>query len=470
MRLVWLPGIFEAGIAITDDPDNGSFAHFKKIYDLLLTLHVLTSRAMWVFEPIEPTGTPPLNIRIWAPLLSDRECLNYCKELHGEGFEICLHGASSGNNTRERTVAALEFLEREIGPTRTFIFHSKNAENLYWDYKCAPSPLLSALVRLYSKNTCFGEVEGSKYFWGDICRSKISYSRLFRTRQLNTLEFNPSMPYHDFSMPYINYWFSATKGYLARLFEPKAIDALCRQNGACVLYQYLHKYVDEKGKVDPRVRECLERVALDSRILFSPVSALMDRLKQFQLLQLAPYKGTALVINASKKPVDSVQLVLESQESVGQSAHDGIDVIGHRAVIKSLQPLSVCQIFPSEETKIAPLENMKMYSEIAVIRFTLGIIVANCSPQPVAITDSFSRLSSEFPFLKRLEGFEVKVFYSTDEAQRLEILSPISKTELYRLFFGQAKILLREHLFLGRKLSAAEYLEKPGKVEDQLNW
>jgi hypothetical protein len=72
--------------------------------------------------------------------------------------------------------------------------------------------------------------------------------------------------------------------------------------------------------------------------------------------------------------------------------------------------------------------------------------------------------------LKRLEGFEVKVYFSSPEAQRLEILNPISKAELKRLFFGQAKVLLREHLFLGRKISAADYLEKPGKVEDQTNW
>jgi hypothetical protein len=470
MRLVWLPKEYDAAFAITDDPDQGSFDQFKKMYDLLLRLHLPTSRAMWVFPPEEQTGTPPLTIKFFAPLLGDPRCLEYCKELHQNGFEICLHGASSGNNTRQRTIAALDFLEREIGHSRTYIFHSKNAENLYWDHKCAPTPILSALVRLYTKNACFGEVEKSRYFWGDIAKSKLKYFRLFRTRQLNTLAFNPSMPYHNFSMPFINYWFSATKGYLPRLLHPEAINDLCRSHGAGVLYQYLHKYVDEKGNVDPRVRECLEGLAANPRILFVPVSTLMDRLKQFQLLFLVSCKGEAFVINASQNKVDSVQLAVERDEAIGLSSGNGINTSGRKAVIGSIPPMSVHPLCSIGSLKLAPLQQMKMHSNIAEIRFPLGTVVANFSARPAEIADGFERLRKDYPMLKRLEGFEVKVYFSSPEAQRLEILNPISKAELKRLFFGQAKVLLREHLFLGRKISAADYLEKPGKVEDQTNW
>ena len=173
MKLFWLPGTYEAGISITDDPDNGSFIQFKAVYDLLSKVGLPTTRAMWVYKPTEPTGTPPLPISFSAPLLIDKECLDYCKLLSDKGFEICLHGASSGNNSRIKMIEAIQFLEREIGPSRTYICHSKNAENPYWDSKCTDNRFFSRLLRFYSSNECFGEVEESPYFWGDICSQKI---------------------------------------------------------------------------------------------------------------------------------------------------------------------------------------------------------------------------------------------------------------------------------------------------------
>ena len=470
MKLTWLPGRHEAGIAISDDPDNGAIAGFKKIYDLLQRLHFPTSRAMWVFDPVEPTGTPSLPIRFFAPTLSDPECLEYCKELHQKDFEICLHGASSGNNTRERTIAAIEFMEREIGPLRTFICHSKNAENLYWDHKCVPLPFLSFLVGLYSKNSCFGEVKGSNYFWGDICRNKVSYIRLFRTRQINTLAFNPSMPYHDFHMPYVNYWFSATKGYLPRVCAPGRIDSLCKQRGAGIIYQYLHKYVDANGSIDPRVQESLERMAGDRRIFISPVSLLLDRLRQARMVFLLSYDGKTFLINASNQPYNSVQLLFERNETFQPMEQGIFEIDPQRAILKSIGALSVFQIQAKNALKTIPLKNVTMHSDIAEIRFPLGAIMANCSSHPITVTDRFPRLSRTYPRLRQLGPFEVKVFYFNDEAQRLEILTPLSTAERYRLFYGQFKILLREHLFLARKISVSEYVKNTGKVENQANW
>jgi hypothetical protein len=132
--------------------------------------------------------------------------------------------------------------------------------------------------------------------------------------------------------------------------------------------------------------------------------------------------------------------------------------------------LSVIPIQPIARLKITPLGNMTMHADIAEIRFPLGAVVANCSSESVEITARFSRLQIEYPSLKLLRPYEVKVFYSNEEAKRLEILTPIPQAEHYGLFFGQAKILLREHLFLGRKISVSAYLENTGKVEDQTNW
>jgi hypothetical protein len=470
MKVVWLPDFYDAGIAITDDPDNGTFEQFKTMYDVLISLNLPTTRAMWFFEPIEFSGTPQLPIQFYSPLLSDHECCDYCKKLHEAGFEICLHGASSGNNDRTQMLAAIKFIEKEIGKLSVHICHSKNAENLYWDSKCTHSPIVSFLLRFYTKNTCFGEVVGSRYFWGDICKEKIKYIRFYRTRQVNTLAFNPSMPYHESYKPYVNYWFSATKGYLPKLYTQKNLDKLCRENGAGIAYQYMHKYVNSEGSIDAGVLETLERIANDKRIFFRPVSVLLDRLKQFQLLIPILHKGRALLVNASREPVNSVQIRLSKGETVFDDRTQGITMSGSALSIHSINPLSVYHIPVCGARYLTkPVGCIRMFGDIAEIRCASATVIANCSPETIR-TDCVAALGRKYPNLKKLDGNMVKVYYKDSDEERLQILKHISGVELCRLFWGQTKILLREHLLMGRKISSIAYLKKPGITEDQSKW
>lgn len=470
MKVVWLPDFYDAGIAITDDPDNGTFEQFKTMYDVLASLHLPTTRAMWLFEPAESTGTPQLPISFYASLLTDAICLDYCKKLHASGFEICLHGASSGNNDRTHMLAAIQFIEQEIGKLSVHICHSKNAENLYWDSKCTHSRIVSFLLRCYSKNTCFGEVEGSRYFWGDICREKINYIRFYRTRQVNTLAFNPSMPYHESYKPYVNYWFSATKGYLPKLYTQENLDELCKANGASIAYQYMHKYVNRDGVIDAGVLETLERIANDKRIYFRPASVLLDRLKQFQLLIPIMHKGQALLINASREPVNSVQIRLNKGETVVDDCAEGITVSGTTLSVHCINPLSVYHVPVRNAHYVTkPQGHVTMYGDIAEIRCGSATVIANCSSETIVI-DRGAVLGRKYPHLKKLDSNMVQVYYSNSDEERLQILKPISGAELGRLFWGQTKILLREHLLMGRKISSNAYLKNPGKVEDQSTW
>jgi hypothetical protein len=468
MKFLWTPDPYEAGIAITDDPDNSSFSSFKVIYDFLVRIRLPTTRSMWVYENLESTGTPHLPIKFYSSLLSNKACLEFCRHLHDSGFEICLHGASSGNNKRESTTAAIDFLESNIGHSDTFICHSKNAENPYWDHKCTPSRIIAPIVKLYSGNTCYGEEEASEYFWGDICRARIKYIRLFRTRMVNTLAFNPGMPYHDFRKPYVNYWFSATKGYLPNIINKKQLDLLCKSNGAGILYQYLHKYVDIAGNIKPEIMESLELLASDKRIMVKPVSEILNRLKQFHLLFFISYKDDTYIINASRKDAESIQLLMQDQDEYSYSHDDNIVIQGSHIIVKTVKAMSVFKIYGCRSRNTG-VSHVKMHGNVAEIRFPLGVVWANYSNSSVEI-DSRYQLSSQLNSEKKLEPFHVKVAYRNCEAERLEILNPISRDELYRIFFGQARILLREHVVLGRKLKVSEYLTKTGKVEDQANW
>ena len=68
------------------------------------------------------------------------------------------------------------------------------------------------LTKNHNSDISYGHVQGSPYFWGDICRENIKYVRNFVFAETNTLEMCPIMPYHDPQRPYVNYWFAASEG------------------------------------------------------------------------------------------------------------------------------------------------------------------------------------------------------------------------------------------------------------------
>jgi len=459
MRISRFPAPYEAAIAVSDDPDNSTLASFTAMYDFLAGIGFPTTRAMWTFEREEFTGTPPLPIEFSAPLLKDPDCLDYCRRLRTAGFEICLHGASSGNNTRERTVAALDALESSLGASPVFVFHSKNAENLYWDASVASSKIGRALLGLYTRNRCFGEVSGSRYFWGDVCRERVRFIRMFRTRRLDTLAENPSMPYHDFRKPFVNFWFSATKGHIPRLFAGENIERLRRRNGASVLYQYLDRYVDAEGRIPADVREALERVASDGRIWKAPVSALLERLRRTRLVLIHRQGERAWIVNAGRKPLEEVQVCGKPSDGMRADAPFRTDPGRGCLILSRLEPLSVVRV---DEAGASPGTTPEGERGVHVFKFAKGTAAANLADRPVEYRGSDRKVT--------IAPRGVHVEYLDPEAARLEVLEPPPRGEIRRMMLAQGLILLREHVLLGRKVSVRGYLRDTGKVESQRNW
>src|SRR2546425_11985948 len=211
-ELLWTPYPTRAGFCITDDTDAATLESVRTVYDFLAAVGIRTSKTVWAFRPNEPSGIPALPESILRGVtLEDRAYLDYCLSLRERGFEICLHGASAGNNRRERTVAGLALLERHFGPAGTWICHAKNAENIYWHEKVAPRGVAQRVLAIGSRYRCSGEGPPGPYFWGDVCRDRVEHIRLFRTRDVNTLAANPSLPYHDPEKPMVRSWFAATK-------------------------------------------------------------------------------------------------------------------------------------------------------------------------------------------------------------------------------------------------------------------
>ncbi len=61
-------------------------------------------------------------------------------------------------------------------------------------------------------------------------------------RNNTSISFDPRMPWHDPTKPYVNYWFSSSDGHDVKLFNdipaPKNIDKLEEEGGACFIYTH----------------------------------------------------------------------------------------------------------------------------------------------------------------------------------------------------------------------------------------
>jgi len=449
-KVIWPPHPFEAGFCLCDDSDAGETESVRAAYDCLKTHGLVATRASWVFLPEEPCGIPSAPPSILRGVtLADKEFLRLCLELRDAGFEFCLHGASAGNNRRERTQEGFDFMERHFGPQDTFICHAKNADNIYWEEWTAPEPLSRALTSWYSRNRCSGEVPGSRYFWGDVCRGRVKQIRMFRTRNTNTLAANPSMPYFEPRKPYVRGWFSATKRSLRDCTSEVALDRLRRQNGLTVLYQYLHRYaLPHGGGVQPAFAESIERLAGTTGIAVMTVAAAMDRLRRMQSVFAVSLGNRAWLANVGGEAVDDVQVRFADQGFTGEPVH--IDHVEPNGIVE----LTMGRAVRFVGRRCAAADRLGR----AAVDFGFGTAFVNVG-------------SNEW----RWRGFTVEphtcraVFDPGFGLSRP--FSRAGSLELYRLFVGQAGILAREVLLKGRHPDVNQFLSAHQiQLEDHDNW
>ena len=75
-----------------------------------------------------------------------------------------------------------------------------------------------------------------------IIKGKIKYVRNYTFHNINTLQMNPAMPYHDFNKPYVNLWFSSSDGHdvntFNNLLKEENLDRLEQEHGVCIIYTH----------------------------------------------------------------------------------------------------------------------------------------------------------------------------------------------------------------------------------------
>jgi hypothetical protein len=312
---------------VTDDPDHTRLQRIKPLYNFLSEIGMRTTIAVWVKEASRTDGMPDKSeFKDFGDTCQREEYLNYIQELQKKGFEIALHTVSGGNDLREVTVDGYEEFKKLFGYyPKMNIMHSNNLENVYWGKKVLKTDFFRTVIGLLYKRGNYpygGEDPQSPYFWGDILKEKTKYVRLWGTSSINTLKYNPSMPYHDPQKPYVNYWFSFSDGYLLpwfkKLISDENIQNLIKERGISIIYTHFAYFTkkDETGvyRLDGVFKKQIEKLAQQKDGWFVPASVILDRLLLMKNVNLFTTENTLVIVNSNISNVDGITLLMKPGE------------------------------------------------------------------------------------------------------------------------------------------------------------
>ena len=293
-RVVWPDGKAFA-FTVFDDTDLATVENVTPVYDLLNDLGLRTTKSVWA---ISGDGIP----RIGGATCDDPAYREWTLRLQAKGFEIGSHGASPVTAQREVVIGSVDRFRDIFGhDPGTLANHSGCLDSIYLgeDRVGGLSRFAYNLMTGFRRRGMFrGHREGDPLFWGDVCRDRIRYVRNFTYADINTLAACPVMPYHDPERPYVRAWFASSEGAdveaFTRCITETAQDRLEEAGGACIMYTHFASGFWRDGRLDPRFRALMERMAARNA-WFVPVSTLLDYIvDQRGLTVLTPGQRGAL--------------------------------------------------------------------------------------------------------------------------------------------------------------------------------
>jgi hypothetical protein len=264
---------------VFDDTDLGTLANVGPVYSLLADCGLRTARSCWAFRGDPNQGKHP------GETLEDPDYCKWLVDLQAQGFEIGWHGATWHSSLRERTIVGMERFAEVFGHyPAAGANHTGLEESIYWgSYRLTGFRrfIYNLLTHYRNHNKYVGHIEGSPYFWGDICQQRIKYFRNFTFRDINTLKECPCMPYRNSLKPFVNYWFASSDGsdvhtYNRCLAESNQ-DRLEAEGGACIMYTHFAKGFYQDGRLDRRFQELMTRLSRKNG-WFVPPTTLLDHL------------------------------------------------------------------------------------------------------------------------------------------------------------------------------------------------
>jgi hypothetical protein len=286
----------EFAFTVLDDTDVATVANVGPIYELLHELGLLTTKTVWPLDC--PEGSEDF---FRSSTMADPEYRAFAQQLQARGFELTWHCATMESSARERTIRGLEAFKEYFGHYPSLhCNHSNNRENIYWGPKRYRNPvarLAHRLAHAREGRDYSGDVEGSPYFWGDLCRRHFRFVRGFTWHDVNTLACDPRLVYRLEWTPYVDCWFSTSHANdvedFNRLVTRRSIDRLRAERGVCIVSTHLGKGFVHDGRVDAQVEDALRYIAALPG-WFAPVSEILERFRAAAPQLERPYRVHAL--------------------------------------------------------------------------------------------------------------------------------------------------------------------------------
>jgi hypothetical protein len=141
---------------------------------------------------------------------------------------------------------------------------------------------------------------------------------MWGTSDINTLKFNPSMPYHDPKKPYVNYWFSFSDGYDVDIFNEliskKNIKKLQDERGTCIVYTHFSAKFTKKNdsgnyEINETFKSQIDELSKNEQGWFVPASVLLDRLLIMKNVNIFSVENGIVVANSNSDTVEKVTLI-----------------------------------------------------------------------------------------------------------------------------------------------------------------
>ena len=282
---------------VFDDTDFATRENVQDVYAFLADCGFRTTKSVWV------VAGDPHRGECRGQTCDDAEYLQWVRELQARQFEIGFHNGTWHGLPRRELQAALEKFVALFGhDPMTAANHTGVEESIYWGEARLTGwrvPLYGLLTRFHNRGQFRGHVEGDEYFWGDLCQQHVKYFRNFVYRDINTLKICPYMPYYDPLKPYVRGWFASADGHDVGAFNQCLHEAhqdrLEQEGGACIMYTHFAKGFYRDGKLDPRFRELMTRLAKKNG-WFVPAATLLDH--------LAAGHGPRQITNAQRRRLE----------------------------------------------------------------------------------------------------------------------------------------------------------------------
>jgi len=269
------PNNKEFAFTVVDDTDNSTVDNVGALYNYLASKNIKTTKTVWVY---------PSRNKFKGQCIQDEAYFEFLQNMEKQGFEIQLHNVGSGYFSRDEIIEGLNIFKEKFGRyPKMQINHHSNSDNLYWGPKRF-GPILKPIMKLLigKKRLFYGDEEQSEQFWGDLSKEKIKFIRNRIFNGINTLKYDPKMPFKEKNKKYSNYWFSSSDGHTVEefsdLISKENIDKLKRQNGLCIVYTHFASgFVETNGEVNKRFKDRIEYLS-EQNGWFVPASEILEYL------------------------------------------------------------------------------------------------------------------------------------------------------------------------------------------------